>query len=590
MKRLLALVSVFLLLFQITPIAFATEADELPNETSNIVWTWEDLQNNIATANDGDTIYLMDSICFGEGEYCVGTPDKTLTLMFDSSLSGQMLFWTTDNTSAVQFQNLILCGDNLQCTSVIYAEYGTPDIRLENVSVCDFSCSIVPIFNCSTMQITGCDFARNTGKESGHIYNKKGSLSVVDSSFSEGIGQSFGGAINSKSSLQVEASTFTGNSASFGGAIYSTGECFISKSTLTGNNAKSDGGAICNGSSGDMRIVDCEIYGNTADFSSDDIKNTKTISINYTEELTDIYTSTDRTPYGWVSDTVAFRHGVEERIDYSLPLVSDAANDGFLMLRFAFEDEIEIEDGSEEDNNTPPETDGDIEDIPTDTPDDNTDTTPPEQEEDNPGTSTPPEDDSDTEPIIPDNGNDTEDTENNEGEEDTPTQNDRPTRPRPSRPIIIVTTPTEPETVFSCNGAILDTSVPLALAGYGDGLLHEEDPLTRAQAAQLLYRLLTKESRETLYRTDNGFNDVAPTAWYNEAVSTIANAGIVVGYGESYHPDDNLTWAQLLTILSRFVEQESDIALERISAANHWAYHSIKTAVYHGWIEDTAAF
>lgn len=136
----------------------------------------------------------------------------------------------------------------------------------------------------------------------------------------------------------------------------------------------------------------------------------------------------------------------------------------------------------------------------------------------------------------------------------------------------------------------MDTSTPLALAGYGDGLLHEEDPLTRAQAAQLLYRLLTKESRETLYRTDNNFNDVAPTAWYNESVSTIANAGIVVGYGESYHPDNNLTWAQLLTILSRFVEQGSNIVLERINVADHWAYNSIKTAVYHGWIEDTAVF
>ena len=61
MKRLLALVSVFLLLFQITPIAFATEADEHPNETSNKVWTWEDLQNTIATADDGDTMAFLNS-------------------------------------------------------------------------------------------------------------------------------------------------------------------------------------------------------------------------------------------------------------------------------------------------------------------------------------------------------------------------------------------------------------------------------------------------------------------------------------------------------------------------------------------------
>lgn len=169
MKRLLALVSAFLLLFQITPITFATEAEKLPNETSNIVWTWEDLQKTISTANDGDTIYLMDSICFGEGEYCVGASDKTLTLKFDSSLSGNILFWNTDDTSEVRFQNLIICGNDLQCISVIHAEYGAPNITLENVSICDFSCSIAPVFNCTTMQIVGCDFARNTGEKSGHI-------------------------------------------------------------------------------------------------------------------------------------------------------------------------------------------------------------------------------------------------------------------------------------------------------------------------------------------------------------------------------------------------------------------------------------
>ena len=41
---------------------------------------------------------------------------------------------------------------------------------------------------------------------------------------------------------------------------------------------------------------------------------------------------------------------------------------------------------------------------------------------------------------------------------------------------------------------MIDTTRTVVLLGYGDGLLHEDDPLTRAQLATIVFRLLDDAS------------------------------------------------------------------------------------------------
>ena len=136
---------------------------------------------------------------------------------------------------------------------------------------------------------------------------------------------------------------------------------------------------------------------------------------------------------------------------------------------------------------------------------------------------------------------------------------------------------------LSCGGAALDTSGRAFLAGYGDGVIGEDDPVTRAQIAQIIYRLMTDESREALQTTENSFEDVPNDAWYNLAVSTIARAGIVVGTGDGFHPEGYITRAQLITIMARFIapaEQGSSYA----DVTGHWAKGFIGTAEAAGWL------
>ena len=67
------------------------------------------------------------------------------------------------------------------------------------------------------------------------------------------------------------------------------------------------------------------------------------------------------------------------------------------------------------------------------------------------------------------------------------------------------------------------------ITGYEDGTLHEEDPLTRAQIAAIIFRLLTDETIEQYGGNAPVFEDVSTDAWYYRYVSTIASAGIVAG-------------------------------------------------------------
>ena len=53
-----------------------------------------------------------------------------------------------------------------------------------------------------------------------------------------------------------------------------------------------------------------------------------------------------------------------------------------------------------------------------------------------------------------------------------------------------------------------------------------------------------------------------------------------------YDPNGTVTWAQIITILTRFVEPQ-EYTLQHIQYSG-WAEQAIQTAVANGWIEDRA--
>lgn len=162
-----------------------------------------------------------------------------------------------------------------------------------------------------------------------------------------------------------------------------------------------------------------------------------------------------------------------------------------------------------------------------------------------------------------------------------PTEDDKPQN-QPDDPA-----PDKPQ--LACNRAVIDTSRTVVLLGYEDGLLHEGDPLTRAQLATIIYRLLDDESIAKYSNAELAFSDVAADAWYTPYVNVIQAAGIVNGVGGGrYDPNGRVTWSQIITILTRFVEPEN-CELEYIQYSG-WALEAIQTAVALEWIEDSSMF
>ena len=85
--------------------------------------------------------------------------------------------------------------------------------------------------------------------------------------------------------------------------------------------------------------------------------------------------------------------------------------------------------------------------------------------------------------------------------------------------------------------------------GVGNGLFEPEGKVTRAQAAQILYRL----SGSQPYEGSSAFTDVSPKAWYYSAVNRGAEAGIIQGCGNGkFKPNDEITRQDMVVLLWRY--------------------------------------
>ena len=126
------------------------------------------------------------------------------------------------------------------------------------------------------------------------------------------------------------------------------------------------------------------------------------------------------------------------------------------------------------------------------------------------------------------------------------------------------------------------------ITGYTDGTVRPTQYITRAEVVTILYRLMTDLSRTINWSDENDFSDVSAESWYNIAVSTIANAGLVNGYTDgSFLPNQSITRAEFATIAARLLD--SDYTGEDVEdfsdTADHWANVAIRRAVEAGWIE-----
>lgn len=112
-----------------------------------------------------------------------------------------------------------------------------------------------------------------------------------------------------------------------------------------------------------------------------------------------------------------------------------------------------------------------------------------------------------------------------------------------------------------------------------------EGNITRAEVATIYFRMLTDESRTKFWSQSSPYADVKKEAWFNNAVCTLSNAGIINGYEDgSFRPNGYITRAEFATIAARFFDATYDGKDLFPDIDGHWAKDYINKAADKGFV------
>ena len=112
-----------------------------------------------------------------------------------------------------------------------------------------------------------------------------------------------------------------------------------------------------------------------------------------------------------------------------------------------------------------------------------------------------------------------------------------------------------------------------------------EGKITRAEVATIYFRMLTDESRTKFWSQSSGCSDVKAGDWFNNAVSTLSNAGIIAGYEDgSFRPNGYITRAEFATIAARFFDVTYNGKDLFPDISGHWAKDYINQAANKGFV------
>ena len=122
------------------------------------------------------------------------------------------------------------------------------------------------------------------------------------------------------------------------------------------------------------------------------------------------------------------------------------------------------------------------------------------------------------------------------------------------------------------------------IMGYPDGTVQPEGQITRAEACTIFFRLLTDSSRDYYFARTNDYSDVNRGDWFNNAISTLSNAGIVTGYNDgTFRPNQPITRGEMAKIIANFANLNKGTK-SFTDLSGHWSKTYVELAAGNGWI------
>lgn len=159
--------------------------------------------------------------------------------------------------------------------------------------------------------------------------------------------------------------------------------------------------------------------------------------------------------------------------------------------------------------------------------------------------------------------------------QDPPAQEPSTPETPPAEPPEEQTPPETPPT-----GPLLRQDHVRYMEGFPTGTFLPEKQLTRAQAAQVVYRLLAQPDSGS---GDCSYTDVPASQWYAQPVRALCALGLFDN-GATFRPEDVITRAEFVDLLVRLKpEAQGNTAFPDVPAT-HWAAQQIGIAAAQGWI------
>ncbi|WP_094551554.1 S-layer homology domain-containing protein [Petroclostridium xylanilyticum] len=530
------------------------------------VSTLADLQTAIDAAADGDVILIIGQIDIPEG-VSFGGSDKHITIK-RANEAAKLNIAGSPSSNPTIFNNFTFDGAEIPSLTAFIESYSRIDFNNVTFKNCISTQSSGAIYAWDgEANFNNCIFENNTGINGGHIAMNSGAIVNINNCILK-----------------------NGHATGKGGAIFnaaSSSTCNITSSIITENKADDVGGGVVN--NGAMTISRTKLYNNTATVGGSDIANIQWAWLSLEdsiESLVELFADENLIPTGWETDYI--------------DNTNNAYNTKYLKLAYEV---IQPEPTAVILDSASLGTAGDCKIIGLEagkyykvTADDVINYVKAD------GTLTANESEAEpltgTEIIGLTNGK-TYKVEEYTPEPEEPTEPTPDPQPQPEPTPVTPSKPShsshsshtvkpepvvekKPAVVLSYGKAVLDTTKTEYLLGYADGLLGNKGTVTRAELAQIVYRLLTPESKAAVYSDKNSFKDVAANAWYNEAVSTMLNAGLIsMGADGKYNPDKNITWGEMVSILAKFAEPNHEWKI----ITRHWAKDALNTAISYRWFE-----
>jgi hypothetical protein len=128
------------------------------------------------------------------------------------------------------------------------------------------------------------------------------------------------------------------------------------------------------------------------------------------------------------------------------------------------------------------------------------------------------------------------------------------------------------------------------VAGYDDLTFRADGDITREEFAMIIYRLLSPADFAKYSATTSTFSDVEHGRWSEAAIATLANSGLIYGYGNNdFRPTSPITRAEIATICARLgngmlagvqiiKEPYTDLTND------HWSYDAVIWVTERGWM------